>query len=96
LWEAQAKLEEIRLREEEERRKAQEFVKLKLHLLAAEEFAKHSEFSRALDEIVQAYLVDPTDVETKRLEVRVRQLQQRAAASPLKLVYKNEQSSQAR
>jgi hypothetical protein len=95
LWEAQAKLEEMRLREEEERRKAQEFVKLKLHLLAAEEFAKHSEFGKALDEIVQAYLVDPTDVEAKRLEVRVRQLQQRAAASPLKLVYKNEQSTQA-
>lgn len=92
LWEAQARLDESRMREEAERTKAQQSVKLKLYLLAAEEFTKHGEFSRALDEIVQAYLIDPMDVETKRLEARVRQLKQRTVASPLKLVYKNQQA----
>lgn len=96
LWEAQAAREELRLREEAERKQAQQSVQLKLHLLAAEEFLKHNQFGKALDEIVQAYLIDPLDPETKRLESKVRQFQQRASAAHLTLVYKSDSAMQRR
>lgn len=96
LWEAQALREELRLREEAERKQARQSVQLKLHLLAAEEFLKHNQFGKALDEIAQAYLIDPLEPETKRLESKVRQFQQRASAAHLTLVYKNDSAMQRR
>lgn len=89
LWDLQAKAEETTRREEEERRKVQESVRLKMHLLAAEEFAKHGQYGKALDEIVQSYLIDPMDFEARQLEMKVRQQMHRNNAAPLKLVYKN-------
>lgn len=95
LWALRERLDAERRREEAERVKAQQEVQIKLHLLAAEEFARHGQFQRALDEIVHAYLIDPANTDAREVEVRVRQMQQRAGASPLRLVYKNTTSAQS-
>ncbi|MER3523741.1 MAG: hypothetical protein C4326_06640 [Ignavibacteria bacterium] len=95
LWALRDRLDAERRREEAERVKAQQEVQIKLHLLAAEEFARHGQFQRALDEIVQAYMIDPSNTDARDVEVRVRQMQQRAGASPLRLVYKNTISAQS-
>ena len=69
---------------------------LQLHLLAADEFQKQNDFSRALDEVAKAYVIDPLSPEIKKLEVRIRQNQSRqnpASANALKLVYPNEKAA---
>jgi tetratricopeptide (TPR) repeat protein len=63
---------------------------IRLHILAAEEFAKNGDFVKALDGLAKAYVIDPANTEIKRAEVRIRQAELRhhqASGSPLKLVY---------
>jgi tetratricopeptide (TPR) repeat protein len=63
---------------------------VRLHILAAEEFAKNGDFVKALDGLAKAYVIDPANIEIKRAEVRIRQSELRyhqASGSPLKLVY---------
>jgi tetratricopeptide (TPR) repeat protein len=63
---------------------------IKLHILAAEEFAKNGDFVKALDDLAKAYVIDPANIEIKRAEVRIRQAELRhhqTSGSPLKLVY---------
>jgi tetratricopeptide (TPR) repeat protein len=63
---------------------------IRLHILAAEEFAKNGDFVRALDGLAKAYVLDPASKDIKRAEVHIRQAEIRhhqAAGSPLKLVY---------
>jgi tetratricopeptide (TPR) repeat protein len=63
---------------------------IRLHILAAEEFAKNGDFVKALDGLAKAYVIDPANTEIKRTEVRIRQAELRhhqASGSPLKLVY---------
>ncbi len=69
---------------------------LQIHLLAADEFQKQFDFTRALDEVAKAYVIDPLSPEIKKLEVRIRQNQSRqnpASANALKLVYPNEKAA---
>jgi tetratricopeptide (TPR) repeat protein len=65
-----------------------------LHLLAADEFARCADFTRALDSLAKAYVIDPTNVELKRAEVRIRQQElrhhQQTSAPALKLIYHND------
>ncbi|MBX2992447.1 MAG: hypothetical protein KF749_14945 [Bacteroidetes bacterium] len=95
MWDAQSRLEQARIREEDERTSVQKSVTVQMHVIAAEEFAKLGQFNRALDELAQAYLIDPVSAEARNMESKVRQAQQRAAASPLKLVYKNNRAARA-
>lgn len=63
---------------------------VRLHILAAEAFAKNGDFVKALDGLAKAYVIDPANIEIKRAEVRIRQAELRhhqASGSPLKLVY---------
>ncbi len=64
---------------------------IRLHILAAEEFAQHGDFTRALDGLAKAYVLDPTNTEVKRAEVKIRQQElrhhQQSANPPLKLIY---------
>ena len=48
---------------------------LRAHLLAAEELLKGEEFARALDELAQAFVLDPLNAEATKLEARIRQQQ---------------------
>lgn len=69
---------------------------LQLHLLAADEFQKQNDFTRALDEVAKAYVIDPLSPDIKKLEVRIRQNQSRqspASANALKLVYPHEKAA---
>lgn len=71
--------------------KREEIARLiRLHVLAAEEFAKNGDFVKALDDLAKAYVIDPANTDIKRAEVRIRQAELRhhqALGSPLKLVY---------
>jgi hypothetical protein len=72
--------------------------RIKLQILAAEEFARSGEFTRALDGLAKAYVIDPSNNELKRAEVRIRQQEIRhhqAAAQPLTLVYHHERVANA-
>lgn len=71
---------------------------IRLQILAAEEFARSGEFRRALDGLAKAYVIDPSNNELKRAEVRIRQQEIRhhqAAAQPLTLVYHHERVANA-
>ncbi len=95
MWDTQSRLEHARMREEDERQSVQKSVTVQMHVIAAEEFAKLGQFNRALDELAQAYLINPTSAEARQMESNVRQAQQRTAVSPLKLVYKNNRAARA-
>jgi tetratricopeptide (TPR) repeat protein len=72
--------------------------RIRLQILAAEEFARSGEFTRALDGLAKAYVIDPANNELKRAEVRIRQQELRhhqAAAQPLTLVYHHERVANA-
>jgi tetratricopeptide (TPR) repeat protein len=72
--------------------------RIRLQILAAEEFARSGEFTRALDGLAKAYVIDPANNELKRAEVRIRQQEIRhhqAAAQPLTLVYHHERVANA-
>lgn len=65
---------------------------VRIHLTAAEEFQNEEEFGRALDEIAQAYVIDPLNSDIQKFETRIRQNETRKeqqAAKVLKLVYPN-------
>jgi hypothetical protein len=71
---------------------------IKIHLLAAEEFAKHNEVPKALDELAKAFLIDPLNTNAKRMEHRIRERQlreQRVPSQPLKLVYRGDKAAEA-
>lgn len=79
-------------REAGEPRTSDETARLiRLHILAAEEYARNGDFTGALDGLAKAYVMDPTNTDVKRAEVRIRQQElrhhQQSAGSPLKLVY---------
>ncbi len=95
MWDTQSRLEHARMREEDERQSVQKSVTVQMHVIAAEEFAKLGQFNRALDELAQAYLINPTSAEARQMESNVRQAQQRTAVSPLKLVYRNNRAARA-
>jgi tetratricopeptide (TPR) repeat protein len=72
--------------------------RIRLQILAAEEFARSGEFTRALDGLAKAYVIDPANNELKRAEVRIRQQEIRhhqAATQPLILVYHHERVANA-
>jgi hypothetical protein len=48
---------------------------VRLHLLSADEFAKRGDLMRALDEIAAAYAIDPSNKETRKAEMRIRQME---------------------
>ena len=64
---------------------------IRLYSLAAEEFARSGDFTRALDELAKAYVLDPANSDVKRSEVKIRQQElrhhQQLAEPPLKLIY---------
>ena len=65
---------------------------VRLHLLAAEEFRKKNEFTRALDEVAKAYALDPENKDIKQMDARIREgesRQDRNDGKILKLVYPN-------
>jgi len=99
IWEAQNEARRSAQPEKSERElHAQEerARRLQLHLLAADEFQKQNDFTRALDEVAKAYVIDPLSPEIKKLEVRIRQNQSRqspVSANALKLVYPNEKAA---
>jgi hypothetical protein len=71
---------------------------VKIHLLAAEEFAKHNEVPKALDELAKAFVIDPLNTSAKRMEhhIRERQLrEQHVPSQPLKLVYRGDKAAEA-
>jgi hypothetical protein len=71
---------------------------IKIHLLAAEEFAKNNDVPKALDELAKAFVVDPLNTSAKRMEhhLREQQLRERPASSqPLKLVYYGDKAAEA-
>jgi hypothetical protein len=90
LWTVLEKKEEAQRQEEAKVEKEKEFARVTIHLVAAQEFSMYGQFARALDEIANAYAIDPTNSEIKQLETSIRQQQHRSVAVPLKLVY-NEQ-----
>jgi tetratricopeptide (TPR) repeat protein len=87
VWQTRARIQV----EPEAPPKQEEVARLiRLHILAAEEFAKNGDFVKALDGLAKAYVIDPANTEIKRTEVRIRQAELRhhqATGSPLKLVY---------
>ena len=79
-------------REQSEPRTSGECARLiRLHILAAEEFSRSGEFTRALDDLAKAYVMDPTNTDIKRAEIKIRQQElrhhQQSANTPLKLIY---------
>jgi tetratricopeptide (TPR) repeat protein len=64
---------------------------IRLYILAAEEFSHSGDFTRALDELAKAYVLDPANSDVKRSEVKIRQQElrhhQQSAKPPLKLIY---------
>ena len=67
-----------------------------IHLRAADELQKQKEFSKALDELAKAYVIDPLNKEIKKIEIRIRQNEIRHAqqtGQTLKLIYPNEQAA---
>ena len=71
---------------------------IKIHLLAAEEFVKHTDFAKALDELAKAFVIDPLNSEVVKMEHRLRQQQlrhQRVPPQPLKLVYGGDKAAEA-
>ncbi len=63
-------------------------ISLRIHVRAAEEFAEKKEYTKALDEITKAYLIDPLNEEVARLDKRIRHLQGKGTEmKQLKLVY---------
>ena len=65
---------------------------VRIHLLAAEEFQKQNEFTRALDEVTNAYAIDPANREIRRMEIRIRQQElrfQENEGKNLKLIFRN-------
>ena len=71
---------------------------IKIHLLAAEEFVKHTDFTKALDELAKAFVIDPLNSEVVKMEHRLRQQQlrhQRVPPQPLKLVYGGDKAAEA-
>jgi tetratricopeptide (TPR) repeat protein len=64
---------------------------IRLQILAAEEFSRNGDFTRALDGLAKAYVLDPTNTELKRTEIKIRQQElrhhQASANTPLKLIY---------
>ena len=64
---------------------------IRLHILASEEFARSGDFTRALDGLAKAYVMDPTNTDIKRAEIKIRQQElrhhQQSANTPLKLIY---------
>lgn len=70
---------------------------IKIHLLAAEEFVKHNDFTRALDELAKAFVIDPLNSDVMKMEHRLRQQQlryQRVPSQPLKLVYGGDKAAE--
>lgn len=66
---------------------------LRLYLLAAEEFARYGEFQQAIDHVVKACAIDPTNTDIKKVEIRIRQHELRARKDgdqPLRLVHPQE------
>jgi hypothetical protein len=49
---------------------------LQMHLRTAEEYAEKQEYAKALDEITQAYLIDPLNEEIEKLEEQIREMQE--------------------
>jgi tetratricopeptide (TPR) repeat protein len=79
-------------REQSEPRTSGECARLiRLHILAAEEFSRSGDFTRALDGLAKAYVMDPTNTDVKRAEIKIRQQElrhhQQSANTPLKLIY---------
>jgi hypothetical protein len=71
---------------------------IRIHLLAAEEFARHNEVPKALDELAKAFVIDPLNTSAKRMEhhIRERQLrEQHVPSQPLKLVYRGDKAAEA-
>ena len=69
---------------------------VRLHLLAAEEFRKKNEFTRALDEVAKAYALDPENKEIQQTDARIRQGETRQNNNDgkiLKLVYPNSRAA---
>ncbi len=70
---------------------------IRLHILAAEEFARNGDFTRALDGVAKAFVLDPTNTDVKRAEVRIRQQElrhhQQSANPPLKLIYHHDRAA---
>jgi len=70
---------------------------IRLHILAAEEFARNGEFTRALDGLAKAFVLDPTNTDVKRAEVRIRQQElrhhQQSENPPLKLIYHHDRAA---
>jgi Tfp pilus assembly protein PilF len=65
-------------------------LSLRIHLRAAEEYAEKKEYTKALDEITKAYLIDPVNDEVSRLDQRIRSMRNKGAgAKELKLVYQS-------
>ena len=64
---------------------------IRLQILAAEEFSRNGDFTRALDGLAKAYVLDPTNTDLKRTEIKIRQQElrhhQTSANTPLKLIY---------
>ncbi len=64
---------------------------IRLQILAAEEFSRSGDFTRALDGLAKAYVLDPTNTDLKRAEIKIRQQElrhhQQSANTPLKLIY---------
>ncbi len=87
LWIALEQKETAQRHEETRKANEREFAKVTIHLVAAQEFLMYGQFSRALDEIAHAYVLDPLNQEIKQLELRIRSQQKRTIAAPLKLIY---------
>jgi len=71
---------------------------IEIHLLAAEEFAKHNEVPKALDELAKAFVIDPFNTSAKRMEHHIRERQfreQNVQSQPLKLVYRGDKAAEA-
>lgn len=63
-------------------------ISLRIHLRAAEQFSDKKEYTKALDEITKAYIIDPFNEEVIRLDARIRSLQGKAkGGKKLTMVY---------
>lgn len=73
------------------RRPTEQSRLIRLYILAAEEFSRSGDFTRALDELAKAYVLDPANSDVKRSEVKIRQQElrhhQQSTEPSLKLIY---------
>lgn len=97
VWKLQSKQDTQVKDEQQDEEKARRERLIKMHLLAAEEFVKHTDFTKALDELAKAFVIDPLNSDVVKMEHRLRQQQlrhQHVPSQPLKLVYGGDKAAE--